>query len=223
MFKKANVTHENLYRDLINIIAWARIMKDKGLRGLENQVDDEGINDPFVRYGLDMVVSNYTGEEVRGMMETAAEAFYERDTIPANILLAMASHAPAFGMVGTLIGMVIMLGNFSGDMSGIGHGLAVALLATLYGVVTARMLYLPAATKIMQKQDNLRFRNHLITEGMAMLVANKSPRYIQDKLNSFLKPGLHSRVTLPEPTPTTPPPAGATATAASGLSATKNV
>jgi chemotaxis protein MotA len=220
MFKKANVTHENLYRDLINIIAWARIMKDKGLRGLENQVDDEGINDPFVRYGLDMVVSNYTGEEVRGMMETAAEAFYERDTIPANILLAMASHAPAFGMVGTLIGMVIMLGNFSGDMSGIGHGLAVALLATLYGVVTARMLYLPAATKIMQKQDNLRFRNHLITEGMAMLVANKSPRYIQDKLNSFLKPGLHSRVTLPEPTPT-PPPAGATA--ASGLSATKNV
>ncbi len=224
MFKKANVTHENLYRDLINIIAWARIMKDKGLRGLENQVDDEGINDPFVRYGLDMVVSNYTGEEVRGMMETAAEAFYERDTIPANILLAMASHAPAFGMVGTLIGMVIMLGNFSGDMSGIGHGLAVALLATLYGVVTARMLYLPAATKIMQKQDNLRFRNHLITEGMAMLVANKSPRYIQDKLNSFLKPGLHSRVTLPEPTPTTPPgttPAGATA--ASGLSATKNV
>lgn len=222
MFKKANVTHENLYRDLINIIAWARIMKDKGLRGLENQVDDEGINDPFVRYGLDMVVSNYTGEEVRGMMETAAEAFYERDTIPANILLAMASHAPAFGMVGTLIGMVIMLGNFSGDMSGIGHGLAVALLATLYGVVTARMLYLPAATKIMQKQDNLRFRNHLITEGMAMLVANKSPRYIQDKLNSFLKPGLHSRVTLPEPTPT-PPPAGATATTASGLSATKNV
>jgi chemotaxis protein MotA len=218
MFQKANVTHENLYRDLINIIAWARIMKDKGLRGLENQVDDEGINDPFVRYGLDMVVSNYTPDEVRGMMETAAEAYYERDTIPANVLLAMASHAPAFGMVGTLIGMVIMLGNFSGDMSGIGHGLAVALLATLYGVVTARLLYLPAATKIMQKQDNLRFRNHLITEGMSMLVANKSPRYIQDKLNSFLKPGLHSRVTLPDPVvkPASMTPAEAAAAAAAG-------
>lgn len=213
MFKKANVTHENLHQDLIKIIAWARIMREKGLRGLENQVDDEGINDPFVRYGLDMVVSNYNADEVRGMMETAADAFYERDTIPANVLMAMASHAPAFGMVGTLIGMVIMLGNFSGDMSGIGHGLAVALLATLYGVVTARMLYMPAATKIMQKQDNLRFRNHLITEGMAMLVANKSPRYIQDKLNSFLKPGLQSRVHMPEPAPQAPvggaPPAGA--------------
>lgn len=190
MFRKANVTHENLHRDMINIIAWARIVKDKGLRGLESQVEDEGIHDPFVRYGLDMVVSNYSAEEVRSMMETAAEAYYERDTMASRILMAMAGHAPAFGMVGTLIGMVIMLGNFSGDMSGIGAGLAVSLLATLYGVLTARMVYIPAASKVVQKQDNLRFRNYLITEGMVLLVANKSPRYIQDRLNSFLKPGL---------------------------------
>lgn len=191
MFKKANVTHENLHRDMADIIDWARIVKEKGLRGLENQVEDQGINDPFVRYGLDMVVSNYSPEEVHTMMETAAEAYYERDTTAARVLMAMASHAPAFGMVGTLIGMVIMLGNFSGDMSGVGQGLAISLLATLYGVLTARMIYMPAASKIMQKQDNLRFRNYLITEGMVMLVANKSARYIQDRLNSYLKPGLH--------------------------------
>lgn len=190
MFKKATTTHENLHRDLINVIAWARVMKEKGVRGLENVVD-EGINDPFVRYGLEMVVSNYTPDEVRDMMETAADAYYERDTVPAHVLMSMASHAPAFGMVGTLIGMVIMLGNFTGDMSGVGAGLSIALLATLYGVTSARMLYMPAASKIMQKQDNLRFRNHLITEGMVMLVANKSPHYIQDRLNSFLKPGLY--------------------------------
>ncbi len=194
MFKKANVTHENLYRDMKDIISWARITKEKGLRGLENQVEDQGINDPFVRYGLDMVVSNYNPEDVHSMMETAAEAYYERDTTPARILMAMASHAPAFGMVGTLIGMVIMLGNFKGDMSGIGSGLAISLLATLYGVLTARMIYMPAAAKIMQKQDNLRFRNYLITEGMVMLVANRSARYIQDRLNSFLAPGLHHMV-----------------------------
>jgi chemotaxis protein MotA len=194
MFRKADVTHENLYRDLKDIIVWARIVKEKGLRGLESQVEDQGINDPFVRYGLDMVVSNYDPEDVHSMMETAAEAYYERDTTAARVLMAMASHAPAFGMVGTLIGMVIMLGNFSGDMSGIGSGLAISLLATLYGVLTARMIYMPAAAKIMQKQDNLRFRNYLITEGMVMLVANKSARYIQDRLNSFLAPGLHHMV-----------------------------
>ena len=103
----------------------------------------------------------------------------------------MASHAPAFGMVGTLVGMVIMLGNFSDDMTGVGHGLAISLLATLYGVLTARIIYMPAAAKITQKQEAMRFRNHLITEGMAMLVDNKSPRYIQDRLNSFLRPEAH--------------------------------
>jgi chemotaxis protein MotA len=196
MFKKAKATHENLHHDLINIMSWARVMKEKGLRGLEDEID-ENLNDPFVRYGLDMVVSNYTPEEVHSMMETAADAYYERGTVPATVLMAMAGHAPAFGMVGTLIGMVIMLGNFGGDMSGIGEGLSVSLLATLYGVISARLLYMPAASKIMQKQDNLRFRSHLITEGMTMLVANKSPRAIQDRLNSFLKPGLHSKVTAP--------------------------
>lgn len=191
MFRRATSTHENLHKDLIDIIAWARIVKDKGLRGLEDQVGEKGLDDPFVNYGINMVVSAYTPDEVRTMMETAADATYERDTIPARVLMAMASHAPAFGMVGTLVGMVVMLGNFADDMSGVGSGLAIALIATLYGVVTARMIYMPAAAKLMQKQDGLRFRNHLITEGMAMLVANKSPRYIQDRLNSFLRPDTH--------------------------------
>lgn len=194
MFMEATATHENLHHDLIDILAWARIVKEKGLRGLEDETVGSGkvvIKDPFVRYGLNMVVSNYTPDEVRMMMETAADATYERDTIPSHVLMAMASHAPAFGMVGTLVGMVIMLGSFGEDMSGVGQGLAVALLATLYGVLTARMIYMPAASKIVQKQDGLRFRNHLITEGMVMLVDNKAPRHIQDRLNSFLRPESH--------------------------------
>ena len=192
MFLRATATHENLHKDLIDVIAWARIVREKGLRGLEDEMGNKkAVKDPFIRYGLAMVVSNYTPDEVRVMMETAADATFERDTTPARVLLAMASHAPAFGMVGTLVGMVIMLGQFSDDMSGVGQGLAISLLATLYGVVTARMIYMPAASKIMQKQEGLRFRNHLITEGMAMIVANKSPRYIQDRLNSFLRPESH--------------------------------
>ncbi len=188
MFKQASATHENLHNNLADIIAWARVAKAKGMRGLEIEAGDAGVNDPFVRYGLNMVVSNYHPEEIRTMMETAADGFYERDTIPARVLTAMAGHAPAFGMVGTLVGMVIMLGSFKDDMSGVGAGLSVSLLATLYGVLTARMIYMPAATKMMQKQDGLRFRNHLIIEGLVMLVEGKPPRYIQDRLNSFLPP-----------------------------------
>ncbi len=187
MFRRAETTHENLQKDLIEIIGWARIVKEKGLLGLENETGKKGIGDPFVRYGIDMVISNYPPEDVRNMMETAADAAYERSTIPSRVLTAMAGHAPAFGMVGTLVGMVIMLSNLEGDMSGIGAGLAISLLATLYGVVTARMLYMPAASKLQQKQEAFRFRNQLITEGLVLLVANRSPRFIQDRLNSFLR------------------------------------
>lgn len=187
MFRRAETTHENLQKDLIEIIGWARIVKDRGLLGLENETGRQGIRDPFVKYGIDMVVSNYPPEDVRSMMETAADAAYERATIPARVLTAMASHAPAFGMVGTLVGMVIMLGDLDGDMTGIGSGLAISLLATLYGVVTARMIYMPASSKVQQKQEEMRFRNQLITEGLVLLVANRSPRYIQDRLNSFLR------------------------------------
>jgi chemotaxis protein MotA len=200
MFMKPLATHENLNQELIKIIDWARLVKSGGLRELENKAVPEDLDDPFTRYGIAMVVSNYKPEEVRKMMETAAEGYYERDTIPARVLMAMASHAPAFGMVGTLVGMVIMLGAFKDDMSGVGQGLSVSLLATLYGVVTARMIYLPAASRITQKQESLRFRNHLLTEGLVMLVANESPRHIADRLNSFLRPeSQHDIDAIPVP------------------------
>lgn len=191
MFRAAETTHHNLQKDLVEIIGWARIVKDKGLLGLENETGKKGVADPFVQYGINMVISNYPPEDVRKMMETAADAAYERSMIPSRILMAMASHAPAFGMVGTLVGMVIMLSNLQGDMSGIGEGLAIALLATLYGVVTARMVYMPASAKLQQKQEAIRFRNQLITEGLVLLVANRSPRYIQDHLNNFLNFEAH--------------------------------
>lgn len=191
MFRKPQVTHENLHHDMINIISWARVARDKGLRGLEAKVKDAVDNDPFTRYGLDMVVSSYTPDELRSMMETAAEAYYKRGIMPSRVLMSMASHAPAFGMVGTLIGMVIMLGRFDGDMSSIASGLAVALLCTLYGLLTARVVCMPASAKVLQKQEEIKFRNHLITEGMVMLVAGKAPQYIEDRLSSFLRPGLY--------------------------------
>ncbi len=198
MFMKPQATHENLNQELVKIIEWARAIKSGGLRSLEEKAVPSDLSDPFIRYGIAMVISNYKPDEVRRMMETAAEGYYERDTIPARVLMAMAGHAPAFGMVGTLVGMVIMLGAFKDDMAGVGSGLSVALLATLYGVVTARMVYIPAASRITQKQDSLRFRNHLITEGLVMLVGNESPRHITDRLNSFLRPESHHNMDAAE-------------------------
>jgi chemotaxis protein MotA len=192
MLKESSITHEDLHKDTMNIMQWARLVKKKGMRALETSLGKNGIDDGFVKYGLNMVVSEYTPEEVRSMLETAADACYERDSIPVDILEAMASHAPAFGMVGTLVGMVTMLCHLDADLSNLGSNLAVAFLATLYGVVSARMVYVPAASKLRQEVERNRFRNQLITEGLVMLVNNKSPMCIQDRLNSFLRPENHN-------------------------------
>ncbi|MGE4351453.1 MAG: motility protein A [Bdellovibrionales bacterium] len=188
MFKKKQETQEILPRDMMAIIYCARLLKDKGMRSLESVIAKSGLTDPFVKYGLNMAVSDYPPEDVREMMETAVEAAYERDSIPVEILQSMAGHAPAFGMVGTLVGMVILLSNFSGNMAEVGSSLGVAFLSTLYGVLSARMVYIPAATKLRQEVDSRRFRNYLITEGIVMLSSGKTPMYIQDRLNSFLCP-----------------------------------
>jgi chemotaxis protein MotA len=191
LFKKPETPKENLHDDMTAIIYCAKLVLEKGMRDFESLIGKVGIRDPFVKYGLNMVVSQYPAEDVRMMMETAANAAHERDTVPVEILQAMTSHAPAFGMIGTLVGMVIMLCHLTGDTSGIGPSLAVAFLSTLYGVLSARLIYIPAAAKLQQEVAERRFRNHLITEGMVMLVGKKTPMYVQDRLNSFLRLEAH--------------------------------
>ncbi len=188
LFKEPKPSPNTLQTDVTAIIYCARIVMEKGMRNLESTISTIGIQDPFVKYGLNMVVSEYPPEDVRAMMETAADACYERDSIPVDVLQAMTSHAPAFGMVGTLVGMVIMLCGLSDNVADIGPSLAIAFLSTLYGVLSARMVYIPAASKLRQEVDQRRFRNHLIIEGMVLLVSKKAPMYVQDRLNSFLKP-----------------------------------
>jgi chemotaxis protein MotA len=189
MFKDEKKPKEDLHNDVTAIIYLARLLiEKKSLRNLESIINKSGIRDPFLRYGLNMVLSDYPSEDIRSMLETAAEASYERASIPVDILQAMTSHGPAFGMVGTLIGMIAMMCNLTDNISAIGPSLAVAFLSTLYGVLSARMLYIPAATLLRQEVERRHFRNRLVTEGMVMLVAKKAPMYVQDRLNSFLRP-----------------------------------
>jgi len=199
MFHEPKTTHDKLHRDMMEIIAWSRLIKEKGMRDLESRIGRHG--DPFVKYGLNMVVSQYPPKDVRSMLVTAADACYERDYVPVDILQSMASHAPAFGMVGTLVGMVTMLCSLSDNVTSIGSSLAVSFLSTLYGVVSARMIYMPAASKLRQEVDNRRFRSQLITEGMVMLVSNRTPMYIQDRLNGFLRPETHDYFNAEAKTP----------------------
>lgn len=193
MIKKAKATREGLNAELMRLIKWAYLVHAKGLAGLEGEVGVK-IKEPLLRYGVDLVITGYQPEVIRRMMNTAIEAEFERAITPVTVLRNMASTAPAFGMVGTLVGMIIMLQGIRGDLTLIGNGLAVALLATLYGIIFARLLCLPAADKLMQKEEIMRFRNYMMTEGLVLLAERQSPRYMQDRLNSFLDPENHFNI-----------------------------
>jgi chemotaxis protein MotA len=184
-------TDETLQRDMADIMRWAGVLKQRRARSLGPAIGDSDLSDPFIRYGLNMVLSDYPPDDVRAMMTTASEATYERDCIPVDVLRAMASHAPAFGMIGTLVGMVTLLSNLNDNVADIGATLAVAFLSTLYGVISARMVYIPAAARLQQEADKRSLRCQLITEGMDMLACKRTPSYIQDRLNSFLRPDAH--------------------------------
>lgn len=176
------------------IIKWAYTVQKNGVPALEAEAMRATRGDKFLRFGIEMVVSGYTGEEVREIMTNTIETTYGRNTVQVNILKSMASAAPAFGMIGTLVGLIIMLDNMGGDPSNLGKGLAVALLTTLYGVMFARIIFLPTATKVLQREQIVKFRNYLVVEGLALLADKKSPRYIQDKMNSYLDPSIHFNI-----------------------------
>jgi len=185
------VARNILTAEVGRIIKWGYTVQKNGIPALEQESKKAARADRFIGFGMDMVISGYTGQEVREIMTNTIETTFVRNTIQARILREIAATCPAFGMIGTLIGLIIMLDNMGGDPTQLGAGLAVALLTTLYGVIFARMIFLPAANKIQQREEIVRFRNYLVAEGLCLLADRKSPRYIQDRMNSFLDPAIH--------------------------------
>lgn len=188
------VGREILKAEVGRMIRWAYIVQKGGPPALETEAMKASKGDLFLRFGVEMVVSGYSGDEVRDIMSNLIETSFGRNTVQVNILKNMASASPAFGMIGTLIGLVIMLDKMGDDPTQLGPGLAIALLTTLYGVAFARLIYMPAASKIMQREQIVRFRNYLVAEGLILMADNKSPRYIQDKMNSYLDPAIHFNI-----------------------------
>ncbi|MEO5372707.1 MAG: MotA/TolQ/ExbB proton channel family protein [Alphaproteobacteria bacterium] len=183
-----------LTNEVGRIIRWGYIVQKSGLPGLEADAGKVRNQDRFLGFGIDLVISGYTGAEVREILANTVETTFQRATISADILKNMANTAPAFGMIGTLVGLVIMLDTMTADPSKIGPGMAVALITTLYGALLQRLIFLPTASKIQQREEIVRFRNYLVAEGLALLAERKNPRYIQDKMNSFLDPAIHFNI-----------------------------
>jgi chemotaxis protein MotA len=186
-FQASTVNFFSLMADVEKMIGWAKIVQTQGVVALEQEMGSD-TSDAFLAVGGKFVLSNYKGDELRELLETANATSFQRNTIQVDVLKKMSSLSPAYGMIGTLVGLVLMLGNMGGDPAALGAGMAVAMLTTLYGVIFAQMIFLPAAVKLQQKEEMIRFRNMLLVEGFIMLADQRPGREIQDRLNSYLAP-----------------------------------
>lgn len=174
------------------IIDLANIARREGLLALEEAVND--IQDEFLQKGVMLIVDGTDPELVKNILETDAANMEERHKLNKSMFEVLGSVTPAFGMIGTLIGLVLMLYNMS-DPSSIGPSMAVALITTFYGSFAANLIYIPFATKLGIKSGNEILVRQVMIEGLLSIQAGENPRIIEEKLKSFLSPAQRKKMT----------------------------
>lgn len=179
-------------------VDWSTIYRQGGVAALESSLTPADLKDEYVRDGIEMIGAGYKNHDIRILLTDQMDATWQRHTLESKVLNTMAVYSPGFGMVGTIVGLIIMLDNLNGDMAGLGKGLALALITTLYGVVLANLFFKPAANQVTEKQETMYFRHQLIMEGFVLLAEKRDALYIQDRLNAYLKPNARMKALTEE-------------------------
>jgi chemotaxis protein MotA len=146
------------------------------------------IEDIFLKKAVTLAADNRPPEVIQAILQLEIDAMEERHKVGINIMNGIGGDGPAFGMIGTLIGLVQMLQNLS-DPSAIGPAMAVALLTTFYGAVLANAFALPVANKLGFRSSAESTKMNIVIAGVLGIVAGENPRVIREKLDSFLSPG----------------------------------
>ena len=158
----------------------------EGLLSLEEEAGK--IDDPFVRKGMLLVVDGIDPEVVKDVLEVDLTAMAERHHLGYGMLEAMGGYAPTMGIIGTVMGLVHVLSSLE-DPSGLGGAIAVAFIATLYGVASANLLWLPLGGKLKaQSKEEIALRE-VAMEGILAVQAGDNPRIVREKLEAFLAVG----------------------------------
>ncbi len=167
------------------IIDLSNVARKEGLLSLEEAASD--IDDEFLKKGILLIVDGTDPELVRGIMETELVSVEGRHKDKIGFWENLGAMGPAWGMIGTLIGLINMLKDMN-DPTSIGPSMAVALVTTLYGSVLANWICAPVATKLKGKNDEEMMMKEIEIEGLLSIQAGENPRVIEEKLKSFLAP-----------------------------------
>lgn len=180
IFFQHRIDHVATVRELLQAADKARKEGNLALESFKT-------NNEFTKTAFGLVADGYRPEDIRDVLRIEMDAMVSRQEEVIKILEKMSDLAPAWGMVGTLIGLVLMLVNLS-DPSSLGPAMAVALLTTLYGALWANLLLSPAASKLEDRSEKEAEDHQLILEGAMGMARNENPRAIQQRLLGFMPP-----------------------------------
>ena len=172
--------------DLVKeLVSFSQKARRDGMLSLESVA--KGIDDEYLKKGIVLAVDGTQAELVKEILETEMDYVSDRHKVGASIMDAMAGFAPAFGMVGTLIGLILMLGSMD-DPSTIGPAMATALITTFYGAIAANLICIPLSAKLKTRSQEERLRKEMIVSGIMSIQSGDNPRLVEQKLNTFLAP-----------------------------------
>ena len=166
------------------MLEWSNVARKQGLLALESMVEKE--KDEFTRKALQLVVDGSEPDTIRSVMEVELETRERTDYMGARVFEGMGVYSPTLGIIGAVLGLMAVLQNLA-DPSKLGHGIAAAFTATIYGIALANLFFLPIAAKlktIVQAQTQFR---EMIIEGMLSIAQGENPRAIESKLQGFVQ------------------------------------
>ena len=175
---------------ITTVARFATIARKEGLLSLEAEL--ASVEDPFLKKGIELVVDGTDSEMIREIMETEIACQAERHKDGAKLFTTLGGLAPTLGVTGTVMGLVNMMAEIS-DPGKMGPAIASAFLATLYGVGSANLVFLPTAAKLAARSQAERGVREMILEGLLALQAGETPIAIQQRLQSFLEPQARAR------------------------------
>ncbi len=179
-------------RIIAMIVTFSEKARREGLLALEDDLDE--LDDEFLRKGIQLVVDGTDPEIIRNIMETELNNMQTRHEQGIKIFDDWGLFAPAFGMIGTLIGLIVMLQNLGGDQAAIGSGMSAALITTLYGAVLANSVLIPIANKLTYVNEQEVLIREIMVEGTLSIQSGDNPRIVKEKLISFLAPEVRAQV-----------------------------
>ena len=175
--------HVDLKATIAKIVELANVSRKQGLLALEGQI--KTIQDPLLAKGVQLVVDGTEPVKIREIMEVEVGMFEEEYNLAGKVYESLGGYAPTVGILGAVLGLIHVMENLA-DPSALGGGIAVAFVATVYGVGAANLFFLPMGGKIKLKAKELVVAKMMVIEGLTSVAQGENPRMIEEKLSGFL-------------------------------------